>query len=235
VDFEGTADTPEVLPVVWLPQDEIGNSPTQPAPLNVGPYQNQMIHGDVTHGGIKRVFAEKINGQYQGVVFRFTQGLEAGVNRLAWGPDGALYVGGVGSTGNWQHPGKLAYGLQRLTFNNKTTFEMLAVRARTNGIEIEFTEPLKAGSGEKAADYGIRQFYYKPTGEYGGPKLDDRALTVKAVRVAADRKKVALELAGMKPNHVVYVRLDKQTMRSSSDQPLWTTEAWYTMNHIPAH
>ncbi|MGV3639832.1 MAG: PA14 domain-containing protein, partial [Adhaeribacter sp.] len=235
VDFEGTADTPEVPPVVWLPQDEIGNSPTQPAKLDVGPYKNQMIHGDVTHGGIKRVFAEKVGGAYQGAVFRFTQGLEAGVNRLAWGPDGALYVGGVGSTGNWQHPGKLGYGLQRLSFNNKITFEMLALRVKPKGIEIEFTEPLKAGSGGRASDYGIRQFYYKPTGEYGGPKLDDKALAVTSVQVSADRRKVYLELAGMKPRHVIYVRLNKQGLRSASDQALWTTEAWYTLNRIPAN
>jgi cytochrome c len=119
VDFEGTANLTETLPVVWLPQDEVGNSPSQPAVLNVGPYKNQMIHGEVTNGGIKRVFAEKVNGQYQGAVFHFTQGLEAGINRLAWGSDGALYAGGVGSTGNWSHSGKLHYGLQRLTYNNK--------------------------------------------------------------------------------------------------------------------
>ncbi|MEO0473174.1 MAG: PA14 domain-containing protein, partial [Bacteroidota bacterium] len=117
VDFDGTANLEEALPVVWLPQDEIGNSPSQPAYLNIGPYKGQMIHGEVTHGGVKRVFAEKVNGQYQGAVFRFTQGLEAGINRMAWGPDGALYVGGVGSTGNWRHMiGELQnwYGLQRL-------------------------------------------------------------------------------------------------------------------------
>ena len=56
VDFEGTEGLEETPPVVWLPQDEIGNSPTQPAPLDVGPYQGQMIHGEVTHGGLKRVF-----------------------------------------------------------------------------------------------------------------------------------------------------------------------------------
>ena len=31
VDFEGTAELEEALPVVWLTQDEIGNSPSQPA------------------------------------------------------------------------------------------------------------------------------------------------------------------------------------------------------------
>ena len=60
-----------------------------------------MIHGELAHGGVKRVFVEKVNGAYQGCVFRFIQGLEAGVNRMVYGPDGALYIGGVGSTGNW--------------------------------------------------------------------------------------------------------------------------------------
>jgi cytochrome c len=194
-----------------------------------------MIHGDVTHGGIKRVFAEKVNGAYQGVVFRFTQGLEAGVNRLVWGPDGALYIGGVGSTGNWGHNGKLSYGLQKLTYNKAVAFEMLAVRAKPNGVEIEFTEPLKEGAGLKASDYNVRQWFFKPTGDYGGPKLDDQAMTIKNVQVSADRKKVLLELPGMKANHVVYIRLNKKTMASSTGKNLWTTEAWYTMNSIPQH
>lgn len=233
VDFKGTEGLTEMRPVVWLPQDEIGNSPSQPAVLNVGPYKNQMIHGEVTHGGIKRVFAEKVNGAYQGVVFRFTQGLEAGVNRLAWGPDGALYVGGVGSTGNWGHSGKYQYGLQKLIYNDKVAFEMLAVRAKANGVEIEFTEPLKDGVGKQASDYNIRQWWYKPTAEYGGPKLDDKALTIRSVNVSPDRKKVFLELAGMKPKRVVYIRLNKSTITSESGKDLWATEAWYTMNNIP--
>ena len=52
--------------------------------------------------------------RYQGTVFPMSQGIEAGVNRLAWGPeDGALYVGGVGSNGNWNHQGH-TFGLERL-------------------------------------------------------------------------------------------------------------------------
>lgn len=233
VDFEGTANKKETPPVVWLTQDEIGNSPSQPAKLNVGPYQNQMIHGDVTHGGLKRVFAEKVNGAYQGAAFQFTQGLEAGVNRLVWSPDGSLYIGGVGSTGNWGHSGKLGYGLQKLTYNNKTAFEMLAVRAKSDGVEIEFTEPLKEGVGQLASDYEIRQWYFKPTGDYGGPKLDNENLSVKAVKVSADRKKVSLQLAGMKSKHVVYIHLNRKTITSQNGNSLWATEAWYTMNNIP--
>src|SRR5690606_23167050 len=153
VDFAGTAGVPVTPPVVWLPQDEIGNSPSQPVSLDVGPYRGQLAYGDVTHGGIKRVFVERVGGVEQGAVFRFTQGLEAGVNRLAWGPDGALYAGGIGNPGNWGHAGRLWFGLQRLTYAERITFEMLAVRARPGGFEIEFTEPLARGAGDDPADY----------------------------------------------------------------------------------
>jgi len=232
VDFTGTADLTETQPVVWLPQDEIGNSPSQPLALNIGPYQNQMIHGEVTHGGIKRVYVEEVNGAYQGALFRFTQGMEAGVNRICWGPDGALYVGGVGSSGNWGD-GQKWYGLQRLSYNENVTFEMLKVMARTDGLEIEFTEPLELGSGTSADEYQIQQWYYLPTEQYGGPKLDLETLEIASVNLSDDRKKVFLELPGIKAGHVVYVRIIRP-FRSENQNSLWTTEAWYTLNQIPS-
>lgn len=232
VDFEGTANLKEALPVVWLPQDEIGNSPSTPLAINVGPYKGQMIHGEVTHGGVKRVFVEKVNDEYQGALFRFTQGLEAGVNRMIWGPDGSLYVGGIGNPGNWGHDGKLWYGLQKLTFNDKPTFEMLAVRAKSNGIEIEFTEPLQPQDGWNKEDYLVKQWYYQPTENYGGPKLGEQKLNIKSVNISEDRKKVFLELQGMKAGHVVYLRLMNPYVSENGNE-LWSTECWYTMNNIP--
>jgi cytochrome c len=233
VDFEGTANRKEKLPVVWLPQDEIGNSPGQPVPINVGPYKGQQLHGEVTHGGLKRVFMEKVNGEYQGAVFRFSQGLEGGVNRAVWGPDNALYLGMIGNPGNWSHSGRKWYGLQKLKYNGKPVFEMLAVRAKANGMEIELTEPVGDNFGNSISDYEIRQWYYKPTENYGGPKLDDKALAVKAVNISEDRKKIFLEIQGMQPEHLVYVHL-KGMFISKENRNLWTTEAWYTLNAIPA-
>lgn len=232
VDSSRVAQLKMKPPVVWLPQDEIGNSPSTPLALNDGPYRGQMIHGEVTHGGVKRVFVEKVAGEYQGAVFRFIQGLEAGVNRMVWGPDGGLYVGGIGSTGNWQHSGKLWYGLQRLKYNEKPTFEMLAVRAKSNGIEIELTQPLDPAFGADVADYKVRQWYYLPTHDYGGPKLDDRKMNVTAVNISNDRKKIFLALNGMQPEHVIYLRLPNY-WTSTKGESIWSTEAWYTLNNIP--
>lgn len=234
VDYEGTEGMKEKLPVVWLPQDEIGNSPTTPLSLNIGPYKNQMIHGEVTHGGVKRVFVEEVDGELQGCVFRFMQGIEGGVNRITWGPDGeTLYAGCIGNPGNWQHSGQLWFGLQKMKYNGESTFEMLAIRAKSDGIEIELTEPLREGEGGSPDHYNIKQWYYKPTAAYGGPKLDEKNLEIKSVNVSDDRKKVFLELQGMKEGHIIYVHLNKYFV-SENDNSLWSTEAWYTMNNIPS-
>ena len=224
-------DIEEDPPAVWLPQSEIGNSPSEPTLVKEGPYQGQMLHGDITHGGIKRVFMEKINGEYQGVVFRFSQGFKAGVNRLRWGPDGALYIGEAGMIGGWSWKGNRS-GLQRIKSNGKSTFEMLAIRSKDSGFTIEFTEPLAEQYGNSPNDYHIKQWWYLPTQSYGGPKMDLEVLTISKVEVASDRRSVFLEIDGLKSEHVVYFQLNQQ-FRSASDQELWSGEAWYTLNNIP--
>jgi cytochrome c len=228
---DGLADPPISPPAIWLPEDEIGNSPTEPVLIQAGPYKGQMLHGDVTHGGIKRDFLEKINGQYQGAVFRFTQGLEAGVNRLRWGPDGALYIGGVGMVGGWSWKEK-QYGLQKMKFNGKNTFEMLAIRVRPSGFEIEFTEPLKDDQKISPSDFNIEQWRYEGTAGYGGPKLDLKKLRINKLELSPDRKRVYVDLEGLKKGHVVYFLLPI-TLKSDSGQSLWSGEAWYTLNNIP--
>lgn len=220
-------------PVAWFPQNEIGNSTSQPALLNWGPYKNQMVVGDVHYGGLQRVFVEKVNGDYQGAAFRFTQGLEGGTNRVILGPDDALYIGMVGSNGNWGQYGKKWYGLQKLTYTAKPVFDMVSMSARDNGFEITFTEPLKTGLGQKAEDYEIMQWQYVPTMSYGGPKVNETTLPITHVVVSTDRKKVFLGVSGLKAGHVVYLHANYDRVQSAEGRKLWTTEAWYTLNAIP--
>jgi cytochrome c len=230
--LDSLSDPPPVaLPAIWLPEDEIGNSPTEPVLIKDGPYKGQMLHGDVTYGGLQRDFLEKINGDYQGAVFRFSQGLEGGVNRLRWGPDGALYIGVVGMEGGWSWKEK-QYGLQRMKFNGKPVFEMLAVRARQKGFEIEFTEPLEAGRDIRASDFLVQQWWYLPTADYGGPKMDLEKMMIRELKVSTDRKHVYLEIPALKKGHVVYFRLSDD-IKSTTGHSLWSGETWYTLNNIP--
>ena len=129
--------------------------------------------------------------------------------------------------------GRIGFGLQRMTYTGDPVFEMLAVRAFSDGFEIEFTEPLADGVGGQASDYTINQWYYLPTADYGGPKLGERTLPIESIRVSDDRTRVRFVLGGLLPNHMVYFRLNDETMRSEAGRSLWTTEAWYTLNRIP--
>jgi cytochrome c len=220
-----------VPPAVWLPQDEIGNSPSQPVLMQDGPYAGQMIFGEVTHGGIKRAFLEKINGEYQGCVFRFTQGLEAGINRLVWGPDGALYAGGVGMVGGWSWQGR-QFGLQRLQYNGKVPYEMLAVRALPDGLEIEFTREINDNTRRALENLIVQQWRYEATPAYGGPKIDLQSLSDIELRYPENPRKAQLIISGLMEGHVVYLQIPPH--EHSKDDPLWSGDVWYTLNHIPA-
>ncbi|MFE1288147.1 ricin-type beta-trefoil lectin domain protein [Streptomyces sp. NPDC058751] len=224
---------PVTKPVLWLPQNEIANSPSTPLQLTEGPFAGQMLFGDVTYGGIQRGFLEKVGGEYQGAVFRLTQGLEAGVTRISVGPDGALYAGGLGADGNWGQEGKLKYGLQKLTPNGSNAFDIRAMRAVPGGFSLEYTQPL---STETATDlvkhYKIKQWGYTPTADYGGPKIGEETLTAQSASLSADRRTVTLAIPGLKADRVVHVR-SPRPFSSSTGESLWSTEAWYTLNQVP--
>ncbi|MEV4481638.1 family 16 glycoside hydrolase [Micromonospora coxensis] len=228
--FDGNPVTP---PVLWMPQNEIANSPSGLVTVPSGTYAGQLLIGDVTYGGLQRAFLEKVNGEYQGALFRMTQGLEAGVSEVHLGPDGAVYVGGLGAGGNWGQSGKLQYGLQKLTPNTTSTFDILAMRATATGFELEYTEPVSTQTAaDLTARYKVKQWRYQPTAGYGGPKIDEQTLTVSAATLSADRKKVNLTVDGRKAGHVVYVR-SPRPFTSTTGSSLWSTEAWYTLNAIP--
>jgi uncharacterized protein YegP (UPF0339 family) len=223
---------PVTQPVLWLPQNEIANSPSNPILLSQGPFAGQFVFGDVTYGGIQRGFVEKVNGEYQGAVFRMTQGLESGVSRMTLGPDGALYTGGIGAGGNWGQEGKLTYGLQKVSFNGNNAFDILAMRAIDGGFELEYTRPLSADTAQNVASkYRAQQWRYVPTSAYGGPKVDEQTLSVTSATVSADRKKVRIMVPGLKAGYVVHVQ-SPRPFTSDTGEQLWSTEAWYTLNAL---
>ncbi|MEW1720257.1 family 16 glycoside hydrolase [Streptomyces sp. NPDC093109] len=221
-------------PVLWLPQNEIANSPSTPMLLKKGPFAGQMLFGDVTYGGLQRADLEKVKGEYQGAVFRHTQGLEAGVTRISTGPDGAIYVGGLGADGNWGQTGKLRFGLQKLTPNGENPFDMKTMRATRDGFELTYTQPLSEETAARLTDgaYSVEQWRYVPTPAYGGPKVDEETLPVTAARLSGDRRTVRLTIPGLKTDRVVHLR-SPRPFASATGESLWSTEAWYTLNARP--
>ncbi|MEU4363509.1 family 16 glycoside hydrolase [Promicromonospora sp. NPDC023987] len=226
-------DQPVTEPVLWMPHSEISNSPSNPVMLTDGVFAGQMAIGDVTYGGLQRAYLEEVAGQEQGAVFRMTQGLESGVSRTSIGPDGSIYVGGIGWSGNWGQAGKLGYGLQKLTFDESRTFDMLEMRAVDGGFEIEYTQPLSDETAQDlAAKYSAAQWRYVSTPQYGGPKIDEEDLEVTSATLSDDGRTVTLMIDGLKPGRVVNVQ-SSRPFASASGNELWSTEAWYTLNRLP--
>lgn len=218
-------------PAVYLPYAEVAMTPMQPSLIPTGPYKGQMLIGDISYGGLARAALEKVGDEYQGCVFQFSQGFESGVARLAWTQDGALFLGGWSIPG-WGQPGKNHAGFHKLRFNDKSAFEMHTVRAKSNGLLVEFTQPLPAGFGGDPRFYFAQQWRYAWSSEAGAHKTDEQPLDVKSASVSADRKQVFLEIPGLKADRVVYLRL-LGGFRSESGADLWTAETWYTMNTLP--
>lgn len=229
---KGVMTAKETPPVVWLPQDEIGNSPTEPFLLTEGPYAGQMMHGDVYHGGVKRVFMERVGGAWQGAVFRFSGGFMGGVNRFARGPDNAIYVGEIGNPPNWGQVEKAWYGLERMRYNGKPVHEIIEVRAQPDGFSLVLGKPLAGDIEVSPADLVARQWFYHPTEQYGGPKYDLTELAVSGLRLSQDRRIIHARVPGLKAGYVVYLRLHERLVANDAE-PLWSNEAWYTLNHIP--
>ncbi|MEO9326262.1 Ig-like domain repeat protein [Nocardioides sp. C4-1] len=226
---------PVSKPVLWMPQNEIANSPSTPVMLKSGPFAGQLMIGDVTYGGLQRAFLEKVDGEFQGALFRGTQGLEAGVNEVLGGPGDILITGGIGGGGNWEQAGKLTYGLQKLTPNANTPFEMKSMEVVEGGFKITYTEPLAAATlTDLASKYSVEQWGYRRTAAYGGPKIDQETLTVTSATPSADGTSVTLALDGLKPDRVVHLR-SPRPFAAASSKVLYNTEAWYTLNTLPGY
>lgn len=200
--------------------------------LRDGPYKNQMLVGANHTTGMYRVFLEKIPTEtpgkyvYQGAVFPFSQGMGLGhlnggiaaqpgvlpdfrtnVNRLVYGPDGQIYLGGGlspvaggGNAGSGAHTftGGKPYGLARLVFTGDTAFEMKAIRSRgPTTLEIEFTEPVVSVA---TSNFKVRQgiSVQATNNGYGnGYNPPSNSLTVTGAVLSEDKKRVTLTVTGL--------------------------------------
>lgn len=228
-------DQPVTPPTVWMPHNEISNSPSTPVVMEEGLFAGQMAIGDVTYGGLQRVFLEDVEGHRQGAVYRMSQGLEAGINEVAIGPDGDIYLGGIGYDGNWGQPGKLRHGLQKLTANDRVTMDILETRITETGFDLTYTKPLAEHlEDDLASRYQASQWTYNPTSNYGGPKIGEESLPVTDARLSPDRLTVSLDIDGVRPDRVVHIR-SPRPFEADDGEELWSTEVWYTASVVPGY
>lgn len=226
------AEVPRYPPAVWFPYEELCQSATDVVCDTTsgafGPFAGQLFVGEMTKGLVARVQLEQVEGRYQGACFLFRRGCGA-VNRLAFGPDGRLYLSRVNR--GWGGGG-LGEGLARIEFTGRLPMEIQSVHLHADGFTLRFTRPLASSCGDNPDHYRLEQYGYRYWSTYGSPRVDLEAIQVTRAHVAPDRSSVRLYTRGLAAGKVCRIAL--VDIAGDDGAPLVHAEAWYTLNVLPA-
>lgn len=226
---------PELLPpAILFPYPKMGQSASGIASDSThgkfGPFQDQLFVGDQTHSTVMRVYLEKVNGRYQGACFPFRSGFASGNLALEFAPDASLVV--YGTDRGWGARGGKPFALQRLVWTGQTPFEIHEMRAKSDGFELTFTQPVDPITAAATASYSLETYTYIYQSSYGSPEVDKTKPTIKRIVVAQDGRSARLLVDGLQEGHVHELHLPG--VRSAKGEPLLHPAAYYTMNYIPA-
>lgn len=223
-----------VPPAVIFPHAKVGQSPTGIACDQTGgkfgPWAKQLFVGEQCHSQVQRVCLEKVNGLYQGAVFHFLEGFEAGLIPVRLDQDaGILFTGG--SNRGWASRGSKPFTFERVKWTGKTPFEIDTMTANPDGFTLKFTEPVDPATAGNPASYSMDAFTYIYQSDYGSPEVDKATPTITTATVSPDKKSVRLKIDGLVRGHVHH--LAAKNVKSASGTFLWHPDAWYTLNEIP--
>jgi glucose/arabinose dehydrogenase len=225
-----------------------------------GPFQNQMFVGDQTNSTVMRCFLEQVDGHYQGACFPFREGFSSGTLSVEFAGGGgklkeesgkpenslslssgsplstlrtphstAMFVGGTNR--GWGSRGNKPFALERLDWTGKTPFEIHELRAKPDGFELRFTEPVNREAAGDVEAYKLQTYTYIFQSAYGSPEVDFTTPTIKSATVSEDGQSVRLMVDGLQEGHIH--ELVSSGVKSATGLPLLHPEAYYTLNRIP--
>ncbi|QDT82535.1 hypothetical protein [Gimesia chilikensis] len=220
-------------PAVWFPYKKAGQSTTDVMLDNsggkFGPFDGQFFVGEFTQAAINRVFLEQVDGEYQGACFPFREGFASAVLRLAQGTDGSVFVGLTNR--GWSSLGTASYGLQRLVWTGKTPFEIKEMRAKPDGFELVFTQPVDPKTAMDPRSYQMKSYTYTYHSSYGSDEILNRELPIEQITVSEDGTRVHLKVNNLRELYVH--ELVAAGVKNKAGQSLLHPQAYYTLNKIP--
>lgn len=211
VDLPGmTPDSPEIawpkfadkraMPAILLPHNKVANSPGNPAwdttKGKFGVFGGQMLIGDQTQSNLLRVNTEIVDGVEQGSVMPFIDGLESGVMRPVFLPDGSLLLGQTGR--GWQAKGGHVASMQRIVWDGKTIAPAIhSTHATSSGFTLQLTQPLNENidATQLLALIAVESWVYRDAPDYGSDELGKALERITNISISADRKQITMSLA----------------------------------------
>ena len=177
---------------------------------------------------------ETVEGVMQGGMVRFPLKFATGLMRGRVNPkDGQMYFCGLRG---WQTDGARDGGFYRVRYTGEPVTMPIALHVRTNGVAITFAQPLDLATAQDPANYGVEQWNYLYSGNYGSPEVsaDDPKkrshdkVAVTAARLSADKKTVTLEMP-VKPVDQMKIKF---ALKSAAGQPV-EHEIYNTIHKVP--
>ena len=204
-----TPDSPEILwknvldtrvkPAILLPHNRVANSPGNPAwdtsEGKFGPFAGQMLMGDQTKSNVFRVATEVVNGQTQGSIMPFFDGLESGVMRPLFLADGSLLLGQTGR--GWQAKGGYVAALQRVSWDGLTVAPGIKqIVVNDKGFEVQLTQALAESVtfADLKNALTLDSWVYQDSPSYGSDELGHQQEAAKSIQISDDRLSFSIEL-----------------------------------------
>ncbi len=149
--------------------------------------------------------------------------LRPGNMRMAFAPDGSLYV--AQTTRGW---GK-GDGLQRIIWSKKTPVEIAKMELTRDGFRLTFTDVMNAAQLAEASRYRLGRFryLYLPA---GSPRADESPAVIDALRVSEDHRSVEIAVRDLQPGYIYELELDD--LRSKAGKPVENPQAFYTLTRL---
>lgn len=217
-DVTDTSDSAMQQPLCWI-TNAFDRSPAEL--LWVDSPQWESLNGSLLnlsygYGQIYVVPHEEIDGQMQGGMCSLPlPRFPTGIMRGRFHPiDGQLYGCGMFAwAGSQQQPG----GFYRIRKTNRPAHLPISLRAKRNGMQIEFSEPLDPQTAADVKSYAVKTWSLKRTANYGSEHYGERPLKVAAAHLASDGKSLLLEIPEIQATWCMEIKF---SLRDSDGNPV---------------
>jgi len=189
---------------VLFPHAILANSPGQPVwdttGGKFGPFAGQLFVTEHNIPRLLRVMLEEVSGELQGAATTFYEGppLRAGSHRLAFAPDGSLWIGQSERQQGWP----AGAGIQRLTWTSKTPLDIAEMHLTDRGFTLAFTLPVDPASLSTPAAIAARRYYYQYHEEYGSPQTDIHPVVTTDLHLSEDGKTLSFAVDTLLPGYI---------------------------------
>ncbi len=215
---------------VLFPHGIMSSSPGQPViddtNKKFGPYAGQFFVGEMNRERIMRVMLEQVDGEYQGACMPFIDGfgLRKGNNRLAFSPDGSLWVGQV------EHFFVGDRGIQRIVFTGREPMDIYSMNITPTGFDLTFTQPVDPELARNPENYSLHHYYYAYHMKYGSDQFDVQTDSITDIKISPDNKKVSITLPFLEAGYIYELNLSN--IKSASGEDLSNKLICYTVNKL---